>query len=110
MQVMMVTELQRVAKLFSQALIEDFSARGPMPDRVVVGLVQALASHAVERKFSVTAEEMAVAGFVHAQTLSSNQRFLENTMAQQQIIMSVAQLASDPSQAASLVGQGCSVM
>lgn len=102
MQELMVDELKKYADKFSQA-VQEANGTVQFRDQVAIGLVQALASLAVEKRYHICAEEMAVAGFMHAQVLSTNERFIRSTMTQQQILMGIPQLVQDP-------GRECSIM
>ncbi|CAD7928104.1 unnamed protein product [Amoebophrya sp. A25] len=102
MQESLAQELQTLVSAFSQAL-RDTAGVVQWKDSLVIGLLQGFASLAVEKKYHVTADEMALAGFVHAATLSGNDRFMQATMQQQQLLMSVPALIQNPD-------QGCSIM
>lgn len=102
MQELMVAELKRQSEIFADA-VKNSDGSVQFRDQLAIGLIQALASLGVEKKYHISAEEMAMVGFVHAQSLSSNERFLQSTMAQQQILMGVHQMLQNG-------GNECSIM
>jgi len=86
MQELMVDELKRTSIAFGLAI-----SVGPAPDAgwkpdIAIPLTQALASAAVERRYNVSAEEMTIAGFMHAAQLQQNERFCRATEKQQEIL------------------------
>lgn len=98
MQQLMVDELKRTSDAVALALREGGANGGAAwRPEVVVQLVQALASAAVERRYGTSAEEMTLAGFHHAATLQKNERFVHATQKQQEILMSIASLFSQDS-------------
>jgi len=98
MQQLMVDELKRTGDAVALALREGgVSGGAAWRPEVVVQLVQALASAAVERRYGTSAEEMTLAGFHHAATLQKNERFVHATQKQQEILMSIASLFSQDS-------------
>ena len=68
-----------------------------------MGLVQGFASLAVEKKYHVSADDMAMAGFAYAAQLGTSERFMQCTMQQQQLLMSIPMLIQNPE-------EGCSIM
>jgi len=102
MQQLMVDELKRTSDAIALAVREGAASEGTAwRPEIVVQLVQALASAAVERRYGTSAEEMTMAGFHHAATLQKNERFVHATQKQQEILMSVASLFSQDSAGAS---------
>ncbi|CAD7927667.1 unnamed protein product [Amoebophrya sp. A120] len=102
MQEMMVSELQKLIQALSQTL-RDCAGVVQFKDQLLVGLVQGMASTSVDKKFQVSADEMALAGFIHAAQLGQSERFMQSTMQQQQLLMSIPVLMENPE-------QGCSLM
>jgi len=88
MQELMVDELKRLSEATATALKKkDTAGDRVWRPEVAAQMVQALASSAVERRYNVTAEDMAMLGFQHAATLQRNERFVRATEKQQEIIM-----------------------
>lgn len=89
MQELMVDELKRTTQAAEQAAK---NADTPWKAEIVVQMVQALASAAVERRYGISAEEMTVAGFQLVQTLQKNERFVRATEKQQEILMQISKM------------------
>jgi len=97
MQELMVDEMKRMTEQAMHSF-RDNQGKEPWKAEVTIQLVQALASAAVERRYGVSAEEMTLAGFQHAQTLQKNERFGRASEKQQDILMMLARLCGqDPS-------------
>ena len=56
----------------------------------LVAFAQAMASAAVEEKFSVSSETLTLAGFKHGMALSSNERFVQVSQEQQRLLGEIA--------------------
>eukprot|EP00927_Polykrikos_kofoidii_P009271 TRINITY_DN13863_c0_g1_i1.p1 TRINITY_DN13863_c0_g1~~TRINITY_DN13863_c0_g1_i1.p1 ORF type:complete len:507 (+),score=120.13 TRINITY_DN13863_c0_g1_i1:183-1703(+) len=95
MQELMVDELKRTTDAVSAVVQSDSAKTSPWKSELVVQMVQALASAAVERRYGVSAEEMTMAGFQHASLLQRNERFLRATEKQQEILMRLPGLCGD---------------
>mmetsp|Transcript_2078 Transcript_2078/g.4709 ORF Transcript_2078/g.4709 Transcript_2078/m.4709 type:complete len:521 (-) Transcript_2078:146-1708(-) len=94
MQELMVDELKRTTEAADAALKNDATLASQWKAELAVQLVQALASAAVERRYGTSAEEMALAGFQHANVLHKNERFMRATEKQQEILMRIPSLCS----------------
>jgi len=105
MQEMMVEELKTVIDSVKEAVSAP-EGQGVFKEPLLIPMVQALASCGVEKKYQITAEEMAVAGFMKAQELSVNEKFLRATMTQQQLLGTLAQVCAQGGEEA----KGCSIM
>lgn len=92
MQELMADELKRTTDAAEAALASGAGRDSPWKAEVALHMVQSLASAAVERRYGVSASEMAMAGFQHAQSLQKNERFVHATTKQQEIFMRVSQL------------------
>lgn len=92
MQELMVDELKRMTDAVAAAVAAGASKERPWQLELVVQMVQALASAAVERRYGVSAEEMTMAGFQHAQVLQRNERFVRSTEKQQELLMRIPAL------------------
>mmetsp|Transcript_88392 Transcript_88392/g.139671 ORF Transcript_88392/g.139671 Transcript_88392/m.139671 type:complete len:369 (+) Transcript_88392:3-1109(+) len=87
MQQLMVDELKRL----SDAVKSNLQVSRTWKPELVVQMIQALASGAVERRYHVSAEEMTKLGFQHAATLQRSERFVLSTQKQQEILMEIPQ-------------------
>mmetsp|Transcript_10863 Transcript_10863/g.28095 ORF Transcript_10863/g.28095 Transcript_10863/m.28095 type:complete len:547 (+) Transcript_10863:89-1729(+) len=86
MQELMVDEIRRTTQALKTATMRP----GERKPEIAMQLVQALASAAVERRFGISAEEMAVASFQHAAVLQKNERLARASEEQQDILMQLA--------------------
>merc|ERR1712194_746592 len=102
MQEMMVQELQKTIQEFSQT-VRQCAGVVQFREQLAVGMIQGFASLGVEKKYHVSADDMALAGFMHAQQLGSSERFMQSSMQQQQMLMSIPMIIQNPE-------QGCSLM
>jgi len=90
-------DMQEALVLEMRQLVDKFSVefkRGKMrlKDQMVVPWLQGMASFAIEKKYSVSTEEMATAGFLKSQQLGENPRFMKATMDQKQELWKIVQL------------------
>ena len=84
MQEALVKELSEISREILAVAPAHFQAEP------LVAFAQAMASAAVEEKFSVTAETLTLAGFKHGMTLSSNERFVQTSQEQQRLLGEIA--------------------
>lgn len=92
MQELMADELKRTTDAVEAALANGAGQGKPWKADVALHMVQSIASAAVERRYGISSQEMAVAGFQHAQTLQKNERFVRATTKQQEIFFRVSQI------------------
>jgi len=103
MQELMVEDLKKILVDIGQSVDNGLPGSEKWRDDLAIPLIQGLASASVEKRFSVNAEEMTLAGFLNAAVLSTNEKFLRATMEQQQILSQVPKICKDG-------GKGCGVM
>eukprot|EP00811_Abedinium_folium_P028052 NODE_4311_length_1906_cov_9.616639.p1 GENE.NODE_4311_length_1906_cov_9.616639~~NODE_4311_length_1906_cov_9.616639.p1 ORF type:complete len:501 (-),score=161.47 NODE_4311_length_1906_cov_9.616639:292-1794(-) len=93
MQDFMVGELKRLADALAAAI--SAGCKVTFKPDLMVQMIQAIAHMAVERRHSVTTEEMTIVGFHFAQQLQRNERFMRATEKQQELLVFIPRLC-DP--------------
>ena len=115
MQELMLDELKKFTKELEEALkkgAEDrelnsgFFGSGKedskefvLKDHLCVPLVQSMATMGVYKRYQITGEEMSMAGYIKAPILATNERFLQVTYMQQQVMMSIPEMLKEKEKA-----------
>lgn len=86
-----------------EKVVEVQERKGWKPD-LALALVQGLASADFEAQFHLTAEDMTIASFDRMQELQTNERFMQASMQQQQILQHIPEILQSE-----VKGENCSV-
>jgi len=93
MQELMVDELKRMSDAVTVA-VRIGSQDEPWRAEIVVQMIHALASCAVERRYGITAEEMTSSSFQHAAVLQKSERFMRASERQHEILVQLPKVCS----------------
>ena len=105
MQSFMVEELKTV-----KALLEAQADGDRFDSHTLVAFAQAVASAGMEQKFGFAAEDLTLAGFKNGPKLANDQKFMQISMAQQQILGEIAELGGEVPGASPAAPAGCALM
>jgi len=89
----MVDELKRMSDAVTVA-VRIGSQDEPWRAEIVVQMIHALASCAVERRYGITAEEMTSSSFQHAAVLQKSERFMRASERQHEILVQLPKVCS----------------
>jgi len=103
MQELMVQDLKNIVEEIGKAVDSGANGVDKLRDDLAMPLIQGIASAGIEKKYGINSEEMTLAGFYNAATLSINEKFINASMQQQQILSQVPAVCRDG-------GKGCSIM